>query len=765
MRNSHTYTYTFKLGSESTRFYHILSLIFLFTILHTPVQAQRSSIQGIVTDRNTGEPLQGANIVLQKMEQEPIIGVAAGRGGFYRIGDVEPGSWLLRFSFIGYIAKTDTIYVEEGVVNTINASLSTNDASLGELVVSSASGAARREEGAQRITAADFRRVPGPSSGDLTTYIQTLPGVVSMGDRGGQLFIRGGTPSENMVLVDGAIMYQPSHIVGYYSPLPENIVSGADFYAGGFGPRYSGRISSVLDVQLRHGSLYNFSGSLTVNPFASEVFAEGPFKNGSSSWIFSARNSHIDQASSWYPIEEQPLNFESQFLKTSYIADETRCSAMMMHTYDKGRMDFESDENIRWRNFLIGGRCTLLPDGLGTLVNTNINLSTFSNSVGDSGPFGFSSNILRLSMDIDLRQYAGNTRFDYGFYTRFKNLNFDLGEKFAGFNSGSSTHFIIGGHLESTLPVGENFNLQPGLALSYNGIFGIAAEPRFRFNWNPFGRESEEISGAAGLYLQPITGVSDIRDVSSVFIAWMSAPINESQKEAFHALLGWQQSITDEFSWSLEGYFKRMQNQAIPVWNTIAEFTTELAIADGETFGGDIRFEYNKGRFYGLLGYGYSWTLYNSAQDHFNIWFGEPVQEFHPPHDRRHQINSLASLDIGSYTAAFRWQMGSGMPFTQPLGFDDILDFRDRLPDVNRDRGVRRIIIDKPYRGRMPTTHRLDISVERSFELTSWSSMNLQAGAINTYNKTNIFYYDVFTNRRIDQLSFAPYLTLKMEVK
>ena len=730
------------------------------------MQAQSASLQGIVSDRNTGEPLQGANIVLRSVVDKRTFGVAAGRNGFYRMGSVEPGTWTVRFSFIGYSAITDTIEVIAGETKTLNASIRADENMLDELVVSKVAGATRREEGAQRISAAEFRRVPGPSSGDLATYIQTLPGVVSMGDSGGQLFIRGGAPSENMVLVDGAIMYQPSHIVGYYSPLTENIVSGADFYAGGFSPRYSGRISSVLDVQLRHGNLYNPAGSVTINPFAAELFAEGPFTKGKSSWIFSARKSYINRTSSWYPIEEQPLNFESQFLKTSYITDVNRCSAMIMHTYDKGRLDVESDENIRWRNFIVGGRCVMLPEGLGTLVTTNVSLSTFSNSVGGSGVFGFSSNILRLNMEIDLRQYAESVRFDYGFYTRFKTLSFDLGEVFAGLNNGSSTQFIIGGHLETTLPAGERLNLQPGIALSYNGIFGMAAEPRFRFNWHPFGRESEEISGSAGIYLQPITGVSDIRDVGSVFIAWMSAPIDESQKEAFHTMLGWQQTLSDGLMWSLEGYFKRMRNMAIPVWNTIAEFTTDLALADGETWGGDFRVEYNKGRFYGLLGYGYSWTMYNSAQDHFNIWFGEPVQEFHPPHDRRHQINSLVSLEFGPYTAGLRWQMGSGMPFTQPLGFDDILDFRERLPNVNTDRGIRRIIIDKPFRGRMPTTHRLDASVERSFQISpSGSSINLQAGAINTYNQTNIFYYDVFTNRRINQLSFAPYITLKLELK
>lgn len=257
-----------------------------------------------------------------------------------------------------------------------------------------------------------------------------------------------------------------------------------------------------------------------------------------------------------------------------------------------------------------------------------------------------------------------------------------------------------------------------------------------------------------------------MRDVSSVFVAWMSAPIDEVQMQALHALLGWQQTLTEGLNVSVEGFYKRLNNIPVPLWNTIARFNTELVLANGHVHGADLRLEYNRGPFYGMIGYGYSWTLYESRQDHFNIWFGEPIQEYHPPHDRRHQVNALVSLDIGSITAGVRWQLGTGMPFTRPMGFDDILDFRQRLPLVNQDRGTRRVILDRPYGGRLPTTHRLDISLERSFRLSqSGSELNLQMGAINSYDQTNLFYYDVYTHRRIDQLPFMPYATLKMEIR
>lgn len=754
---------------HKTLFLHTFLVISL-SICFTPsgVFAQQTTLQGIITDHSTGQPLFGANAVLQSTtDEDKIIGAAADREGFYHIGSIEPGTWSLRISYIGYNAYVDTLVFSEGDSRTVSVALERDDTILDELVVEQSGGAAIRIEGAQRITPAELDRIPSPATGDLVTYLQTLPGVVSAGDRGGQFFIRGGTPSQNMALVDGALIYQPAHIVGFYSPFPENLVSGADFYAGGFSPKYTGRLSSVLDIQTRHGNRNNFAGSAAISPFAAEIMAEGPFVTGKSSWIFSARNSIIEQTSTWYPIEEQPLKFQSLFLKGSYVDNETRCSGMIMNTYDRGRMDFQSDESVQWRNFVLGGKCVALPEGSRVLMDTNVSLSHFSNSVSDSGPFGFSSGATRLNLDLNLRQYLKQIRFDYGIFARLNYFNYDLGEKFVGLDREESSQFIAGGYVETSIPAGDRLNFLPGAALSLNsGGFGLSFEPRFRFSWQPFGNETEEVTGAVGIYRQSLVGISDMRDLSSVFVAWTTTPIGDSQMESIHATLGWQQSFGEGFSWSVEGYYKSMSNLPVPVWNTIARFTTNLALADGEVFGSDFRFEYNRGRFYGLIGYGYSQTRYESAQDHFNIWFGEPVQEYNPPHDRRHQVNALFTLDLSLFTAGLRWQLGSGTPFTRPMGFDDLLDFRERLPDVTVDRGIRRVILEKPFQGRMPTTHRLDISLERSFPITqSGTNLNLQLGAINSYDQTNIFYYDVFTQRRIDQLTLLPYLTVKMEIK
>ena len=251
-----------------------------------------------------------------------------------------------------------------------------------------------------------------------------------------------------------------------------------------------------------------------------------------------------------------------------------------------------------------------------------------------------------------------------------------------------------------------------------------------------------------------------MRDVGSVFVAWMNAPDGVPLK-ALQGVLGWQQTLVGGLRWSLEGYYKRLSGIPVPIWRAVAQFTTDLGRADGEVYGADLRVEYTSPRFYGFLGYGYSWTLYEASQAEFGTWFGEPVQSYHPPHDRRNQVNAVGSLDIGEFRASLRWQFGSGLPFTRPLGFDEAFDYARDLHDPHTGVGTTRLVLDKPLTGRLPMVHRLDVSLEREFDV-SFGKLLVQAGVINAYDRRNMFYYDLFTGRRLDQLPLAPYASVTL---
>jgi hypothetical protein len=212
-----------------------------------------------------------------------------------------------------------------------------------------------------------------------------------------------------------------------------------------------------------------------------------------------------------------------------------------------------------------------------------------------------------------------------------------------------------------------------------------------------------------------------------------------------------------------EGYYKRLTSLPIPLWSTIARFTTALTLAEGHVYGFDTRVEFQRRAFYAYASYGYAWIEYAAQQDNFGVWFGESIQRYHPPHDRRHQVNAVLSLDLGRFNASVRWQYGSGLPYTRPLGFDELIPLRT-LVDVREVYGTPRVLYDRPYQGRLPAYHRLDVSVERAFRLGR-GALTVQAGAINVYDRANLFYFDLFTVRRVDQLPLIPNLSLKYETR
>lgn len=729
------------------------------------VFAQQAIVQGIITDNSNGLPLEGANVVLEDTDREVRRGMAADRNGFYQITGLDPGRYSMRISYIGFVAYVDTFTVRSDERRTISISMKPDDELLDEVVVApTGTGAAQLQAGRQRISVSDLRRIPTPApGGDLASYLQAMPGVVSAGDRGGQLYIRGGTPAENMVLVDGTMIFRPFHIVGFFSVFPADLVTDVDVYAGGFGARHNGRISSLIDVRMRDGDRYQAKGSAAVSPFVGEVVVESPISRGETSMIASFRRSLIEETSPLYPDMQQPVRFESQYLKlTHFGVDDTRCSGMILRTYDRGQLDAEEGDMFRWNNLVVGGRCILLPVRSSMVFDMNAGISHVSNSVGISSNPDRQAKVTRFNLDTNLIRYFGDLRMEYGLYVRIKSYDYFMREQFHAPRAGNRHILSPGTYMEVSIPLVDRLHIRPGASLTfYREAYRPSFQPRMQLAWQPFGRDEEELNASIGYYRQVLSGVTDTRDVGSAFTAWMSSPVGEDQMESLHAVMGWRQSLAPGFHMSMEGYHKWNRNIPVTVWSTIASFSTDLSLAKGTVYGADLRLELNRGAVYAFLGYGFSVTEYEAAQDHFSIWFGEPVQRYYPAHDRRHQVNAQFSIDLGAYTTSLSWQLGTGMPFTRPIGFDELHRFSDQLPEVTEQYGTPRVILDKPFQGRTPLFHRLDFSIERSFDL-QFASLNFQIGAINMYDQNNLFYYDVYTHRRINQLPLAPYFSLRL---
>lgn len=751
-----------------------LLILAVLTVVHRPAVAQQASVSGFVTDASNGQPLELVNVALQR-DGEIVRGAVTNQDGLFSIAGLQPGTYRLAATFIGYNAHVDTLELDSGENRTYNIELQPVGEELEEVVVESErqGGAARVTAGQQTIRPADIESVPGPDiSADLATYLTTQPGIVTTGDRGGQLFIRGGEPSQNLVQLDGIMLYQPFHIMGFYSAFPSDIINRVDVYAGGYGSQFGGWISSVIDVAGRNGNLRGYAGSGSVSPFLSSALIEGPIWPGRISVLASVRRSNIESGASQYLDEELPFSFGDAYAKVhGVVTDNIRASITGLSTFDRGSLTGEAggvgQEQVSWRNDAVGLRLLMLPRIFAIMADLHVSYSRFETDLGRVGDPLRTSNVENTHVSLDATYFGEGLDVRAGSELRMHRLHSSVGGLFQNVELRFSTVPQWGSYITVAYDVGGGLNIQPGVRLQFYKVrFDPVLEPRIRAVWT---RGVHEVSAAAGIYHQEILGISDRRDAASVFTVWASVPkgnrdlLNVLQgrpQRAAHAILGYRATPRPWVEMSVEGYYKHLSNIFISDWTAFPRLTTKLQPASGRSMGVDMRLELRTSKFYGYVNYGLSSTRYAAEDVSIQLWYGEESLDFRPPHDRRHQVNVVATTDLFGFGVSARWDFGSGLPFSQAVGFDGFV-LVDDIEKVVATPGTRRVIYERPFNALLPTYHRLDFSVERSFEVGR-ADIALMGSIINVYDRRNIFFLDVFTLNRVDQLPFVPSLGLKV---
>lgn len=740
-------------------------------------RAQSARLNGFVTDQSDGQPLESANVVLHSQGQV-VRGTTTNQDGLYLLPGLNPGRYIFQVSFIGYQTHTDTLDLALAEVRTLNVALVPEQAQLGEVLVETerTEGVALVTAGQQTIRPTDLDRVPAPDlSGDLTSYLTTLPGVVTTGDQGGQLFIRGGEPSQNLVLLDGILLYQPFHVLGFYSAFPSDILNRVDVYAGGFGSQFGGRLSSVIDIATRNGNARSFAGAASLSPFVGSVRVEGPVVRNRLSLLASVRQSVIEEGAAQYVDRPLPFSFSDVFAKLyGVITRNSRASITALRTHDQGTLVEDTGgappEEIRWKNEAVGLRLLILPRIVSILADLHVSFSRLTSELGSPEAPTRTSSIENTYVALEATYLGDRVDTWAGSTLRVSELTSELGGLFQNVESRNVGVTNWGSYLEFDFDVGRGLHVRPGLrAQFYRVRFEPFLEPRLRVVWE---RGLHQVSGAAGLYHQEIIGLSDRRDAASVFTVWTNIPKPQPGREtigngrpqrAVHAVLGYRVSPAAWLDVSIEGFYKRLSNLFVAEWTAFPRFTTRLQPASGRSLGVEARLEVRRGAFYGYVTYGLSSTRYQAEQAAIQIWYGVETLDFRPPHDRRHQVNALASTTLYGFDVSVRWQFGSGLPFSRAEGFDGFA-LVDEIRSAFDTPSFRRVIYERPFNATLPTYHRLDVSVDRTFSLGR-AAVTVQGSLINAYDRRNLFYLDVFTLRRVDQLPLVPSFGLKVEFR
>ncbi|RNC83869.1 MAG: TonB-dependent receptor [Balneola sp.] len=745
----------------------LLVLFFVPVILEHDLFAQTNSTLRVVVTDEGGDPLTGANVLLYlegetELEEYCVTSV----NGFCEFNRLRPRTYKMRISFLGFKTFEKLLILREDDIRVERIELLVDVEQLGEIVVEEERGFTTGGLGITRVEAEDLGRVPSVSlDGDLMAYIRTVPGVVSIGDSGGDLYIRGGTPAQNIVLVDDLPIIKPFHISNLFSAFPEPVVNNIDVLAGGFDARYMSSTSAVIDVNLKSGDMSRYSGSGSLSPYISSIFLEGPVEEKKSSFLVSGRASTVKSFSGYLGTEARDIEFYDLVGRYSINGDDFMCNATALITDDQGRISEVSEAYLSWTNTGIGMRCFGFGGAFALPFEASIGHTTFENREVSSEGTNNRSSVKQTFMRLDFQDNWLGHKFDFGLQILVHTVETKIDQRFAVLDIvGRERRYpMYQLYIKSDFNVSERVKVITSLGSQANVHFSPTVEPRVRIITKPFASQNSELSFAFGRYFQAIDGFSDQRDAGTSFTIYRASDSVGRLFESIHRIAGLKHKFGSRFTVNVEGYY--MNHTGVPVarWTPVAQVFVEPVRANSKSYGFNTSLEYQLKPLFISVNYGYSDVTYESRSESLGAWIDQEVFTYSPPHDQTHQLNTLFSAEIEKFKFNLIWELGTGKPYTQVFGFDLDVNVPNVSPTENP--GVARTLYSEPFGSRLPYYHRLDVSIQRSFDISEGITFETELGCLNAYDRNNVFYVDLNTLERVDQTAILPYLAAKISFK
>ena len=700
-----------------------LYLCFLFLCLHTSF-AQNVIVRGRVTDAKTGEALSDANV----LEMNSSTGMATNAYGLYSI-TLHTGRCVLQCSMLGYTTWSDTLQLLDNTV--VDIALQPNDYLLKGVEVLGA----RKHSGQFMLDAQKIQALPVVGGEpDLIKTLQFLPGVQSGNEGANNISVRGSNQWGNLVLLDEAVVYNPTHVLSFFSVFNNDAIQKVDLYKSYFPLKYGGRSSSVIDVRMREGNSKERKRSASLGLIASKVLLEGPLKKGS--YLVSGRFGYPgvtlgllggDLASKpqmwFYDVNAKvntALNDRNRLFFSLYSGGDHTVFNKLIKGYG---MDWgNATATVRW-NHILNDR-------------TNINTSAvFSNyyyrykSLADGLQYLWKSDMQSYQLKSDWETHLNNslslkTGVSAHFFTTMPGSVEKYGDESNVVPSRlpKKTLWDIALYAEGEYKFLSRFQLNAGVRLSvlyapssssYGAKTYVVPEPRAELSYtlNPSNRITVSYTQAA----QSIHMLSN----SSVGIPsdmWIPANALLEPSVMRQVALGYEYNFPHrEYTLSVEAYIRKMRHvvdyveNANIFQNDRIEKEVESGTAKGT--GLELYFSKNQGALTGWLSY----TL-SRARNNIN------GKEYKPIYDRPHNLKLFLNWNIGSHwSLSSTFSYASGMNLTLPVGK---YYFHHSVFYIYSGRNG--------YRA--PAFHQLDFSTTYR-----WKNRSLSLSIINAYNRENVF--------------------------
>jgi hypothetical protein len=752
----------------------------ILVFLNSVAFGQIGKVKGFVYDKENGEPVLFTNVTIKGT----TLGAATDVNGYYTITNIPVGPQTLMVTYLGYDTLYTDVTISDKKLASANLYLEKSSIRISEVEISADRQEALTEvrTSVTKLTPKEMKKIPTVSGeSDLAQVLQVQPGVVFTGDQGGQLYIRGGSPIQNKVLLDGMIVYNPFHSIGFFSVFETDIIKTADIYTGGFNAEFGDRVSSIMDIKTRDGNRKKFSGKVSFNPFGANVLLEGPIiklkedRGGSLTYLVSGKTSYLEHTSKvLYPYVNDggglPFNFTDIFAKLSY-SSRTGSKVNLFGFSFNDQVTYQAVSNYKWNSFGVGTNVLIVPSGSSVLLEPYFNYSNYRITLDEENQPSRFSEIGGFAGGMNFTYYIGKSELKFGpflqgFQTKYEFTN-SVGVRIGDNEPESTTDFGV--FVKFKWSYKNKIVLEPSFRVHYYASLGVASpEPRLGAKWNI--TKWLRLKYAFGLYSQNLISANSDRDVVNLFYGFLTAPENLPKQfdgeevlnplqRAMHNIGGLEIDLGKRVSLNVEGYLKNfLQLSNVNRNKLFAEddpdapdqLKKDFIIETGESYGVDFVAKYSHKRLYVWAVYSLSWVKRFDG-----------IAEYNPHFDRRHNVNFVAAYTFGknlNWEASVRWNMGSGFPFTQTAGFYENLIFDDGInSDYTTQNGTLGVEYGELNKGRLPFYHRLDLSVKRTFEIGS-TQLDAVLGVTNVYNRENIFYIDRVRYERVNQLPILPSL-------
>ncbi len=715
----------------------LTGLLILF-ILPIGLLAQEYTISGRVVDQNSKESLIGANIFVPSIGK----GTATNDQGFYSLSLPE-GSYELIYSYVGYEIDTFTFeFTKDQLFNVELSSATTLD--VVEVVdekINTING--KVQMSSVTIPMAQIKSLPSfMGEVDILRSLQLMPGIQSAGELQSGILVRGGSRDQNLIILDGVPVYNVSHVLGLFSVFNADAIKNVDVIKGGFPARYGGRLSSVVEMNLKDGHRKEFHGAGSIGLITSKLMLEGPV-NSKSSFLISGRRTYIDllirplirsEEVSGESIKPKLHFYDLNFKYNYEINDRNRLFLSWYNGKDVFRTKYEyNGDNYReeieagpdWGNQIAALRWNSQL-GKKTFANTRLIYSKYDMEfIGDfkSESDGFEEeykiNYLSGIEDIGIRSsidyaHSPDHYIRAGVSTTYHRYT-------PGVNSQSYTSSNEPG--ESSTVGAELYALESNVYLedefrrnNWSGNVGIhfshfnsdetnyfSLEPRLSLKYDLSKTASIKASYARmRQYINLLS--SETLTLPSDF--WVPSTKNISPQLSHQWAIGYARDIRSKFEFSAEAYYKTMDQVVsykegesffVSGLNTALNWEDKITQGEGEAYGLELLLQKKQGRFTGWFGYtlSWNWRQFDEINDGKRFLFRN---------DRRHDVSIVGNYDLSDKVKlSASWIYQTGISVSIPQGY-----FRDRSSSYSELLGF----YSQKNDYKLSPTHRLDMAIE-----------------------------------------------------